>query len=116
MHPEGARIVPIICASDSTQLTNFSGDKKAWPIYITIGNIKSSTRNKPFNLAVLLLALLPIPPKLGKASGLAKVQRRQSQMAVQRVLEEILENLQSTDGIIMDCADGHQRLCFPIVS
>lgn len=27
---------------DKTHLSNFSGDKSAWPVYLTIGNIKKS--------------------------------------------------------------------------
>ncbi|KAF8121357.1 hypothetical protein K438DRAFT_1913726 [Mycena galopus ATCC 62051] len=30
--PEGATLVPIILASDKTQLTRFSGDQQAWPV------------------------------------------------------------------------------------
>ncbi|KAG0639401.1 hypothetical protein HOY80DRAFT_1074395 [Tuber brumale] len=37
--PEGATLVPIICSSDVTFLTNFSGDKKAWLIYLIIGEV-----------------------------------------------------------------------------
>ena len=37
--PQGATIVPVIFAFDKTHLTNFSGDKQAWPLYMTIGNI-----------------------------------------------------------------------------
>jgi len=37
--PAGAPIVPVICASDKTHLTNFSGDRHAWPLYLTFGNI-----------------------------------------------------------------------------
>ena len=36
---EGATVSPIILASDKTKLTAHSGDKQAWPIYLTIGNI-----------------------------------------------------------------------------
>ncbi|KAJ7193749.1 hypothetical protein GGX14DRAFT_378748 [Mycena pura] len=34
--PDGATLCPIILASDKTQLTRFSGDKQAWPVYLTI--------------------------------------------------------------------------------
>ena len=37
--PAGAMIVPVICASDKTNLTNISGDYHAWPLNLTIGNI-----------------------------------------------------------------------------
>ncbi|KAG0636316.1 hypothetical protein HOY80DRAFT_1089170, partial [Tuber brumale] len=58
--PEGATLVPITCSSDVMFLTNFFGDKKAWPIYLTIGNILSKTRNKSSKHASVLLALLPV--------------------------------------------------------
>jgi len=61
--PPGATIVPLICGSDETQLTDFSCDKKAWPIYLTIGNIHSSIWNKYSYLAQIVLAFLPVPPK-----------------------------------------------------
>ncbi|KAJ4498531.1 hypothetical protein C8R41DRAFT_894038 [Lentinula lateritia] len=38
--PDGATVAPIIPASDETQLSTFSGDKKAWPLYLTVGNIE----------------------------------------------------------------------------
>ena len=74
--PTGAMLVPIIGMSDQTHLTNFSGDKKAWPVYITIGNLPSSRRNRPGSLAVLLLALLPVPPKLVGTTSTDKHQRQ----------------------------------------
>ncbi|KAI6011642.1 hypothetical protein EDC04DRAFT_2871056 [Pisolithus marmoratus] len=37
--PAGATVAPIILSSDKTSLSVFSGDKKAWPMYLTIGNI-----------------------------------------------------------------------------
>jgi len=38
---DGDTVIPIIIMSDATQLTNFSGDKKAWPVYMTIGNLSA---------------------------------------------------------------------------
>ncbi|KAJ6456801.1 hypothetical protein C8R47DRAFT_996166 [Mycena vitilis] len=43
--PVGATLVPIIIATDKTQLTRFSGDQQAWPVYLTIGNIDMETRH-----------------------------------------------------------------------
>jgi len=40
---DGVILVPIIPDLDETHLINFSEDKKLWPIYISIGNILSST-------------------------------------------------------------------------
>ncbi|KAH8147002.1 uncharacterized protein LAJ45_08801 [Morchella importuna] len=112
--PEGSTVVPVICASDGTHLTNFSGDKKAWPVYLTIGNITSEIRNKPSSFAFILLALLPVPRKLGVR---ANEHRRENQMALHKVLGEILEGLRgpAQNGELIACADGYDRLCFPIL-
>ena len=68
--PVGSTLVPILLASDQTHLTNFSGDKKLWPLYMTIGNITSNIRNRPSMHAWVLLALLAIPPKqIAKLGG-----------------------------------------------
>ena len=37
--PKGATVAPVIISSDKTQLTEFSGNKQAYPVYLTIGNI-----------------------------------------------------------------------------
>ncbi|RPB06930.1 hypothetical protein P167DRAFT_475874, partial [Morchella conica CCBAS932] len=98
--PEGSTVVPIICASDGTHLTNFSRDKKAWPIYLTIGNIKSSVRTKPTGHLFILLGLLP------------------SQMALHRALGEIFQSIRecSQEGELIAFPDGYERLCFPVLS
>jgi len=70
-------VVPIIGLSDQTHVTNFSGDKKAWPVYMTIGNILSHTRNSPAKMSVLLVALLPVPQKLTGESSRADETQRQ---------------------------------------
>ena len=46
--------------SDKTHLTNFSGDKKMHPIYLSLGNIHKNIHNKPSKHAWILLANLPI--------------------------------------------------------
>jgi len=51
-------IVPLIISSDKTQLTAFRG-KKAYPVYITIGNIPKHIRRKPSRQSQILLAYLP---------------------------------------------------------
>jgi len=68
-HPQGATIVRLICGLDETQLMDFSGDKQAWPIYLTIGNIHSSIRNKFSYLAQIVLAFLLVLPKFQRNSA-----------------------------------------------
>src|SRR5215213_4014120 len=109
----GGTLLPIILSSDATHLTNFSGDKKAWPIYLTLGNLDSRYRNKPSNHAVITLALLPVPPK---KKGLSSLRKAQIDRKIQDVLELILKPLQTPqvrNGILMECGDGHTRLCYP---
>ena len=104
--------------SDQTHLTNFSGDKKAWPVYITLGNLLSGRRNSPTSMAVLLLALLPIPPKLSKSSKADQHQRQINADTLRDVFELIFAPLQDPahDGVPIDCADGKVRRCFPILA
>ena len=104
--------------SDQTHLTNFSSDKKAWPVYITLGNLPSGRRNSPASMAVLLLALLPIPPKLSKSSKANVHQRQINADTLRDVFELIFAPLQdpARDGVPMDCADGKVRTCFPILA
>jgi len=97
--------------SDETHLSDFSGDKKAWPIYLTIGNILSKYRNKPSNHCVITLALLPIPPK---RKNLTFEQQESIDRILQRILKSILQPLNnvSQTGIILDCSDNHKWVCF----
>ena len=107
--------MPVICASDTTHLTNFSGDKKAWPIYLTIGNIRSTTRNKPTAMAMILLALLPVPPKLKNSRD--STVSAENNAVIHYVLAAVLEGLSEAgkNGITLDCADGQRRHCFPVL-
>ena len=117
--PPGSTVVPIIGLSDQTQLTNFAGDKKAWPVYVTIGNILLRTTNSPAKMPILLLALLPVPPELRGDSGRAdKAQRQTNADALQAVLNLVLAPLQEVvqEGTVKDCADVKTRLGFPILS
>jgi len=104
--------------SDQTNLTNLSGDKKAWPVYITMRNLLSARRNSPGSIAVLLLALLPVPPKLSKCSNGYRRQRKINADTLQDVLELIFAPLLDVAhvDIPIDCADGKVRLSFPILS
>jgi hypothetical protein len=104
--------------SDQTHLSNFSGDKKAWPVYITIGNLPSTRRNKPGSMAIILLALLPVPPKFPQSSAADKLQREINADTLQGVFQLILEPLHDAarEGVPIDCADGKVRTCFPILS
>jgi Plavaka transposase len=114
MLDDGDTVVPIIFMSDATHLTNFSGDKKAWPVYMTIGNLSSSARMAPAMHSVLLIALLPIAVKM-RDIPLSRytAQKEHNRMVLQHVLRHILGPLMRPDRRIFyaRCADGHFRRC-----
>src|SRR5437588_1380863 len=117
--PVGSTVVPIIGLSDKTHLTNFSGHKKACPVYVTIGNILSPTRSSPAKMPILLLALLPVPPKFtGESARANEAQRQMNADALRTVFDLIFAPLQQVarDGSVMDCVDGKTRHCFTILS
>ena len=68
-------------------------------------------------MPILLLALLPVPPKLSHQWVRAdEIQRQMNADALQAVFHLILAPLQeiTNDGALMYCADGKIRLSFPI--
>jgi hypothetical protein len=81
---------------------------------MTIGNILSSTRNKPSKHAAVLLALLPVPPKM---LGVAVRDARQRQVN-NEILCDLMEAIFApmaalgNTGLEVECADGKVRLCF----
>ncbi|VDB95564.1 unnamed protein product [Peniophora sp. CBMAI 1063] len=109
-------VVPIILASDKTQLSTFSGDKQAWPVYLSIGNISGAIRSQPLKGATVLLGYLPV----------TKLQCFCSQEAVKRMGHRLFHHAMSLlleplvevgrTGVEMPCADGWSRKVFPILA
>ncbi|KAG1843439.1 hypothetical protein F4604DRAFT_1884605 [Suillus subluteus] len=91
--PPGATIAPIILASDKTSLSQFHGDKSAWPIYLTIGNIEKATCQKPRMHAAILVGYLPV--------------------CMQHLLQSLIAA--GCVGVEMVCADGRVQCVHPIL-
>ena len=104
--------------SDQTHISNFYGDKKAWPVYITPGNRQSTQCNSPESMALLLLVLLHVPPKLSKSTSADKHQRRINAEILQLIFQLLFEPLQSVarKGVNIDCTNSKVRRCFPVLS
>ena len=108
--PSGASIFPVILASDKTHLTNFSGDKSAWPLYMSIGNIRKDVRRTASRRAWILIGFIPIPPKGAPDSSTAW------HHAVDTILGELKDVEIRGPGYQWDCADGFCRNCYPILA
>ncbi|RPA70559.1 hypothetical protein BJ508DRAFT_199232, partial [Ascobolus immersus RN42] len=101
-------IIPIIFGSDETPYTQLGGDKKGWPLFMSIGNIHSSIRNLLSSKAFIQLASLPAAPPLSAWI-------RQKNNSIQQTLSVILQDLSVlySTGIEFNCSDGKVRIGHP---
>ncbi|KAJ7269176.1 hypothetical protein C8J57DRAFT_1066810 [Mycena rebaudengoi] len=111
----GATIIPIILSSDKTQLTLF-GNKSAYPVYMTIGNIPKEIRRKPSRRAYVLLAYLPTSRLMHIKN---KASRRRTLANLFHVcMSHITAPLRKAgvDGLPIASGDGVVRRGHPIVA
>ncbi|KAE9401116.1 hypothetical protein BT96DRAFT_736389, partial [Gymnopus androsaceus JB14] len=109
--PVGGTLAPVIIASDKTRLTQFSGNKSAYPVYLTIGNLPKSLRRKPSARACVLIAYLSVD----KPSDVRNYELFHRSMAT------ILEPLKAAGkpngpGVEMVGGNGAVRRVYPILS
>ncbi|KAF8248542.1 hypothetical protein K440DRAFT_547506 [Wilcoxina mikolae CBS 423.85] len=90
--PVGDTLVPMILMSGGTYLTNYSGDKKVWLIYMTFGNLSAAAQIKYTKSNMLLVGLLSIPMKMREISlKRINVLREHNRMVSQNVLQNVLQ-------------------------
>ncbi|KAJ7862972.1 hypothetical protein B0H13DRAFT_1899820 [Mycena leptocephala] len=111
-HP-GATIIPIIISSDKTQFTVF-GNKTAYPVYMTIGNIPKEIRRKPSRRGYVLLGYLPTSRMKNVKNKSAR--RRILANVFHACMAHILAPLKEAGatGIPMTSGDGVTRRGHPI--
>jgi len=115
--PIGSTLVLVLFASDARHLSNFSGDGKVWPLYMTIGNIKSSSiRNKPTSYTWVPVAILQNAPKcIKKVPGWSEEkQEHEALQVLHDLLKFVLHSLSSSarDGHDIKCGDDVVRKCY----
>ncbi|KZV98523.1 hypothetical protein EXIGLDRAFT_832092 [Exidia glandulosa HHB12029] len=115
--PMGSTVVPIIISTDKTELSQFTGDATAYPIYMTIGNIDSSIRRQPSRHAQILIGYLPTTAiEKGDMSDLT-VRNARAQLfhaAVRAILEPLRDA--AATGIPLKSSNGDVRNCHPILA
>ena len=115
--PDGASVAPVIISTDKTQLTQFSGGKVAYPVYLTLGNIPRAIRRKPSQNACILIGYLPVSKDVGE-----NLTQRQRSARIQQLFHDsmrlILEPLIAAGekGMEVTGGDGKVRLVFPILA
>ncbi|EJU00658.1 hypothetical protein DACRYDRAFT_29845, partial [Dacryopinax primogenitus] len=110
--PNGAPLIPFILAMDKTQLTQFSGHRQGYPVYITIGTLPKAIKKLSSMQSWILIGLLPMDSfdKLGLSKEAAK---HLFHFCMSHLLEEI--KIAGSDGVEMVSADGLAQLCFLIL-
>jgi hypothetical protein len=113
--PYSATLVPLIFSSDKTCLTNFSGNKQAWPLYLTIGNIPKGTRRRIGSQASVLVGYLPVSKLKGFTSGEARQQAEH--WIFHTCMRKMLQDLETAgrEGVNIECSDGWVWWCYPVL-
>jgi len=120
-------IIPIILTSDKTLLSH-NAKAKAWPLFMTIGNISNKVRFVPGKHCAQLICMIPVkygyPPILNPPDGTGletlqtnPVHRKWRREVIHQVIRTAMSSIESVmrTGIKMACADGKERLCFPVL-
>jgi len=116
--------VPSIFLSNGIRLSNFTGDKQEWPVYMTIGNPSSKIHQMPSTYSIEMVTLLPIPIKHRNVpQKRLDEQWRTKRELLTEVLWQVLQSLTLKQNASAErryynilCADGNVRCCKPVLA
>ncbi|KAG1771393.1 hypothetical protein EV702DRAFT_1181468 [Suillus placidus] len=115
--PSGSCVAPVIIATDKTQLTQFAGDKTAYPVYLTLGNLPRAIRWKPSQHACILVGYLSVSKMVG-----TELSKKQKSTCIQQLFHDsmriVLEPLIEAGkrGVEVTGGDGKVCLVHPILA
>lgn len=110
-------IMPCFISSDATQLTSFSGDQKAWPVYLQIGNHLNAARAQYSNNCTEIIAYLPCLKGLPKdlnTDAARKIKRLLFQECYNRILRPLMDA--AINGVSMTGPDSYEYRCHPLLA
>ncbi|KAG2348107.1 hypothetical protein BDR05DRAFT_875505 [Suillus weaverae] len=107
--PEGSVVAPVIIVTDKTQLTQFSGSKSAYPVYLTLGNIPRAIRHKSSQQACILIGYLSVD-KISNSKLSKKEKMSRIQCLFHDSMRTILEPLKEAGQTGMDVVGGDGKV------
>ncbi|KAF7795599.1 hypothetical protein EIP86_006762, partial [Pleurotus ostreatoroseus] len=113
----GGTVLSVIFATDKTELTLFSGEHTAYPLYMTLGNIDQDLRSRPSSYAWILVGYLPVAKldEVGLSEEAARLARARLFHHCMKLIVEPLVDA-GKHGRVMTSGDGAMRECFPILA
>jgi hypothetical protein len=112
--PIGSTIIPVLLGSDKTHLTVLAGDKKAWPLYLSIGNIPSQMRNSLKQKAWTLIGYIPVVHFEDRVDLQSTLINRLFHKCVEYILDPLIKA--GENGQEMNDSKGDIRRCYPRIA
>ena len=107
--------MPIILSSDKTQLSVFQGDKLAWLVYLTVGNISKEVLCQPSAHTTILLGYLPVAKlECFKESTQSLARYNLFHYCMSKVLATLVKA--GKGSIDITCGDGFTQTFFLILA